>query len=530
MSLSDLDINRRTFLRAGAAIGGGVAATSLLTSCADSGTSPGSGGATGPPKKGGTLSLALYGAAQSDHTDGQHALSGWDIAIAHQMYDSLLSQVRPPGADVEDGLEVTPNLAESAEFEGPRKLVIRLRDGVEFHDGKTMTADDVLFSLRRIADPDNPAPGAPMLANVDLEHSRATDGRTVELRLTKPDAFLRSALASSYLRIYPADWDAKNPVGSGPWKLQEFKPGQSVSFERFDNYFNTPAYADDLQFVGYDDPTALTNALTSGAVNLLANVPASQIRVLESDSRFTVLSAPTGAPTALFAMMKHTAPFTDPRVREAFRLLIDRQSVVDQVYGGRATIGNDLFNQFDPAYNSDLPQREYDPDKAGSLLDEAGVSPVELALATGNYAPNIEVVFSQAAKAGGVTLNVEKIDQSTFYAQHYMQDPLFSSGWYGRDLAQIWALNSVPGALYNETQEDNAEIARLFGEAQAAIEDQQRYDLMKEIQQVQYDEGGYIIPVFPDQVDAMSAQVQGALADVTGKAFGQFNFKDMWLA
>lgn len=529
MDLSVTNFDRRGFLRTGAAVGGGALALGLLGGCSDEGTSPDPAPGTAKPKRGGSLKLALYGASSSDTTDGQNALSAWEFAINFQLYNSLLSKT-PINGDSTNGFEAGPGIAESVEYDGAQKLIVKLRDGVEFHNGKTLTADDVLFSFGRITDPGSPAVGAQFLQSMDLKNSRAIGDRTVEVALSRPDYFFRGALSNIACRMYPADWDPKNPVGTGPWKLKDFRPGKFASFERFENYFDTPAYADELVFQAYDDPTALVNALTSGAVNLLANVPVSQVKLLESNSAFKILSSPSAFAAPAFAMRMKTAPFTNPRVREAFRLMIDRQAIIDQLYGGRGTLGNDVPNRFDAAYNSDLPQREHDPDKAKALLAEAGVAPLELALATGGFVPNAEVVFAQAAKDAGVSLQVKKVDQSTFYSQNYAQDPIFSTVWTSTaTMDQIIAENSLADSPYNETQETRPEIAQLFEQAQGTEDEQQRTDLIKQIQQFQWEDGGYIFPAFPDQIDASSQAVQGALADTSGQSFAQFNMKAMWL-
>jgi peptide/nickel transport system substrate-binding protein len=526
VSLSEFALDRRGLLRAGGLAGGLLTAGGMLTACG--GTSTDGNAPAGKPKRGGTLRFALGGASTSDTTDTHRTVSVWDIGIGWQLYNCLMWE-KPVSDNPKDGIEVVPLLAESVEYDGPQKLVIRLRDGVEFHHGKTVTADDVLFSLRRIADPKDPKAGVGLVSAIDFQSSKAVGSRTVSLALSRPDAFLRSGLASTFTRIYPSDWDPKHAVGTGPWRLKEFAPGKSISFERFENYFDTPAWADELTFEGYNDPSALVNALTSGAVNCLGSVPGSQIKLLEANSRFKVVSSPTGAPTGMSAMGKQTAPFTDARVREAFKLMIDRESFVEQVYGGRATVGNDLFGPYSSEYAHDIPQREHDPEKAKALLAQAGVSPLELTLAVGGVVPNYEVAMAQSAKAAGVTMNVEKVDQSAFYSDHWMKDPFFTSSWTNKPVDQMVAFTMLPDAAYNETQENNPAVARLYNEASRILDEAKRNEVLKELQQVLWEDGGYIIPAFPDQIDAVSANVAGAHGDVTGNAFGSYDFKSMWL-
>jgi peptide/nickel transport system substrate-binding protein len=530
MSFETRPVDRRSFLQRGALVGGGAAVvalggSSLLAACS-SAESSGAGGQNAKPQKGGTLRLALGGAAESDSTDAQSNGNVWTVGIGYQLYSRLLEWENA----ADGGQELTSGLAESAEYDSPTRLTIRVRDGVTFHNGKAVTAEDVLASLRRQVDPKAPKTGAVLLSSVDFEASKAIDPKTVQLNLSRPDTFLRNSLASSYLTIYPVDFDPENPVGTGPWKLKSFSPGRSISFTRNDDYYGTAAYADELTWDNFTEDSALLNALTSGAVHLLGSVPTSQIKVIEANTNYKVHRAKTGSSFTIMAMSKKRTPFTDARVREAFRLMTDRQQIIDQVYSGEGDVANDLFNPFDAAYNSDLPQREYDPDRAISLLKEAGVDPLALSVAVGGFAPNYEVVFAQGAKAAGVNINVDKVDQGTFYSKHYTLDPIFPTAMYTRPISEFIALTSLKTSPWVETQEDDPQIESLYREAASSLDAATQTDRLKEIQRIQHEQGGYVIPSHLVQVDAASTQVGGVQTDISGRPFGSFNFKSMWLS
>lgn len=531
MSVNGRGMDRRRFLGSLAAFGGAAmfagGAGAVLSGCASSGPDTAVGPVVGEPKRGGSLRLAMGGAASSDAVDVAVSGSVWSVGIGFQLYDRLLD-LRPP-ADGRLGQEVVPAIAEEAEYLTADRVRIRLRDDVEFHNGKTVTADDVLFSYQRQVDPASPGNGAVMLETVDFGNSRVLDPRTVELVLNRPDAFFRNRLANNYLTIVPTDFDSANPVGTGPWKLRSFAPGRSVSFERFENYHGGPAFADEMTWSAFSEPAAQVNALTSGAVNLLANVQTTQIRLIEDRSDCQIFRTPTGSAFSLLAMAKKRSPFEDQRVREAFRLMIDRQAVVDYVYGGEATIANDLFNPYDLAFNSDIPQREHDPDRAKALLAAAGVSSLSLPLATGGFAPNFEVVVAQLARDAGIDIRVEKVDESSFYANHWMQDPLTATAVYTRPVADTVALTSLPTSPWNETQEDDPAVARLYDEAAATLDPVLQAELLGELQNVLWDRGGYVVPAYANQVDATAANVGGVVTDVSGQPFGGFRFNRMWL-
>lgn len=472
--------------------------------------------------------MALGGGSTTDSTDSMSSSSVWGVGIAYQLYNRLIEVV--PAADGK-GLDYVPSLAEEATYETPTKLVLRLREGVEFHNGKTLTAEDVIYSLQRQVDPKVGGAAAVLLGSIDFNATSAIDKRTVAIVMNKPDTFLRTSLSSNYISIYPTDWDPKQPIGTGPWKLADFTAGQSISFTRFDNYFEGPVYADDLSWQSYSDDAALVNALSSGAVNLLGSVPGPQIKVLEANSEFKIARTPTGSCFTVMAMNTTTGPFTDNRVREAFKLMVDRDAVVQQVYGGEAVVGNDMWNSIDPSYAAaGLPQRQYDPEKAKSLLAAAGQTDIQLTLATGGFGPNFEVVLAEGAKAAGVTLNVKKVDQGTFYTEHYMVDPVFTSGMYARPAGQIFALTMLPTSPWAETAESNPEYGRLYSEAASTTDEAKQTELVVEMQRLMHTESGYVQAAYLNQVDATSANVNGAVADATGRPFGSFNFRSMWLS
>lgn len=529
--MTSSDLSRRGVLRSGlgsaALLAVGGVTGSLLSACSTDEPSDNSDSSAERPKRGGTLRLALGGASQSDTLDSMKMTTVWDVAIAYNLYSRLLERV-PGGSDQVPTLDIGSGLAEEVTYESPTAMVVRLREGLEFHHGKTVTAEDVIFSLRRQVDPKDPGTGARDFGNIDFDSTKTLDDRTIRLVLKTPDTFLRVRLPSTANVIVPTDFDPTKPVGTGPFKLESFEPGRSVRFSRFENYFvDDGPYLDTLEILAFSDASAQVNALVSGAADALGNVPPAQIKVLENNSAFEVHRSRSGGAGG-FAMRAKTSPLSDARVREAMRLLIDRQAVVTQCYNGEAVVGNDLFNPTDPAY-ADLPVREYDPERAMSLLAEAGVSPLELSLAVGNLVPNIEVVFAESAKAGGVSFQVANVDDSTFYSDHYGIDPVFSTLWYARPIAEMVNLTQLPDSTFAETQPGN-ELEALYDKASSSLDEAEQNDLLGQMQQIQYDSGGYILPVHPNQIDAASVKVKGLGKDGSGRPFGSYNFVGAWLA
>jgi peptide/nickel transport system substrate-binding protein len=472
--------------------------------------------ATQAAKKGGTLRFGYAGGSTQDTLDFQHAVSNFAVAAGAQIYSSLLRGDFPK----ENGKIVNstrPVLAESVELESPTSVVVRLKSDLEFHNGKTITANDVLASIARVLDPSNPGAGAAGLKEIDIASSKVVDDRTVRFALSSPNAFIINGFAVQLVAIYPdGQFDANN--GSGPFKLKNFAPGTSVEFERFDNYFQPPLL-DGLVLQNFADDTAKLNALRSGAIDAAGKLSPALAKTLGPG--FNVLATSTGGFPGI-VMDASSDVFKDARVRQAFRLMVDRPALRDQLQAGEGELGNDMFAPYDPAY-PDLPQREQDIDKAKSLLKAAGAENLTLDMHTGEIA-NMEVAFAQMAKQAGVTINVKQVDTTTYFAQYYAQDPLFTSLWPNNTVAGQLSIAIAPGAFYPEGHWNNPDYPALFDSAKKDPDEKSRTDKLSQIMKLFYDDGTYIIPTFSQQIDATKANVAGVREDPSSFSFGYFDF------
>jgi peptide/nickel transport system substrate-binding protein len=226
------------------------------------------------------------------------------------------------------------------------------------------------------------------------------------------------------------------------------------------------------------------------------------------------------------------APFDDVRVRQAFRLIVDRQEMVQQVLGGHGSVGNDMYGRFDPCYPEDIPQREQDIDKAKQLLKEAGKENLTVELVTSPVAAGtVEAaqVFAEQAKAAGVTVKVNKVDTGVFYGDDYLQWTFAQDFWFTRDYLPQAAAGSLPDAPYNETHWSDPEWIALVEEANRTIDDDERCELIKKAQEIEFERGGYIIWGFPNGLDAHSSKVQGFVPDRGGIPLTSYGFRNVYL-
>ena len=211
-------------------------------------------------------------------------------------------------------------------------------------------------------------------------------------------------------------------------------------------------------------------------------------------------------------MRVDTAPFNDVRVRQAMRLIADRQRLVDIAYSGYGRVGNDVYSPLDACYDSALPQRHQDIAQAKSLLKAAGQENLKIDLVTTNgRAGQVECaqVFAQQAQKAGVTVNVKNLDATTFYGNQYLKYPFSTDYWGTRNYLNQVAAGSLVVAPYNETHWNDPKFTSLYSEALKTVDQKKRCEVVAEMQKLEYSSGGYIVWGFYNLVDAYGPKVQG---------------------
>ncbi|OLB79705.1 MAG: peptide ABC transporter substrate-binding protein [Actinobacteria bacterium 13_2_20CM_2_71_6] len=517
--------SRRDVLRWAAAIAALGATTPLLPACSSTPIAT-TATSAGPARRGGRLRVGLVGGSGKDSVDAHAPVTHPDEARVMQLYDTLAAY----DADFQIQLALAEEITPSADA---RTWTIRLRQGLEFHNGKAVTADDVAYSLRRITDPKDPKSGAAGLSSVDPNGITIVDPRTVKLVLKAPDAVLLDQLAQYYNGIVPVGYDPKQPVGAGPFTFGSFQPGQQSVFARHANYWRQgEPYVDEVVIIDFPDDTARVNALLGGQVDAIDQLPLGQISVVKAAAGLRVLESETGA-WLPFTMRVDRPPFNDPRVRQAFRLIVDREQMVRQVLGGHGTVGNDLYGRFDHCYAADLPQRKQDIAKARDLLRQAGKENLTVELVTASVAAGLveaAQVFANQAKAAGVTVNVRKVDSGEFYGDNYLKWDFAQDFWFSRGYLPQTAQGSAPDSPYNETHWADPKFLDLLKQARATVDEAKRCALLAQAQKIEYESGGYIVWGFPNQVDAYSIKVNGFVPDKGGIPLTSYGFRRAWLS
>ncbi len=522
---------RRQVLQ-GAATGAAVLVGGpLAAACTSSSPSakPSVGGPGASPVRGGNLRIGILGGSTSDTLDANTEVTQPDTFRVMSLYNGLV-RLGITGTTVDNDLaeEMTPS-------PDAMTWTVRLVQGVTFHNSKDLTAEDVIYTFRRIMNPKNPLVGATALEPLDPNGMKALDNRTIRFGMKYPYASFAEQLSDSYnFGIIPATgYDPAKPVGTGPFKYQSFTAGQQSVFSRNENYFKSGLpHLDQLTIIdSFASDTAAFNALQGGEVDVYASATLSLAKQVQGNSSIKALVTLPGMWTP-FTMRVDQAPFNDVRVRQAFRFIVDRPQMIELSLSGFGNVGNDVFSENDKCFDGSL-QRSQNLDQAKSLLRRAGHSGMTVELVTADFAPGVlqaAQVFAQQAKGAGVKVKIRQLPVGTFYGPSYLTWTFAQDFWgYNPYLSQV-AQATLPKSPYNETHWNDATYNSLYKQANSAVDSTKRCEIKYEMQKIDFERGGYIIAAYNKQLDLLSQRVHGIQPAGTGVAVGTDRFENVWLA
>lgn len=542
-------LTRKQFLIRGGAAVGGLSLASLAAACGGGGSgeidqaAPATTGgasttaqattaqatttATGEPTRGGRLRIGMPGGGSAETLDPNKPNFTLDDARNYALYEGLTKLKQ-------DGSGYDLNLAAELEPNGDGTVwTARLHEDVVFHDGKPLTADDVIYSYRFILDEANGAYGRNLISPfIDPEGFRKIDDLTVEIGLLLPYFYLPYSLAEQRVRVFPEGSTTFDPpIGTGPWKFDSWTPGQRSLFVRNENYrIHGGPYLDELEYISVNEPSARVNGLQAGQLDAISEIDTAAIGTIEADSNLAPLRG-LNAGGLRFILNCEKKPFDDVRVRQAFRLMVDRQQILDNALVGEGMLGNDLEAPLDPAFLTSATQREYDPEQAKALLKQAGHEGLEIELQTGNVGAGVlemATLYAEQAKAAGVTMTLKNWPPDQYWSV-YEKYALSCTDWAGRPLVPQFFMSTLSIAPFNEPNWINPQFDKLVFAAIAEPDEAKRLELLQAPQQLLWDEGAYVIPVFKNNVDALSTKVVGVTPSVY-RPLGGFEFNDTYFA
>jgi peptide/nickel transport system substrate-binding protein len=523
-SLIGPDISRRYLLTAGVTLGGAAILAGCSTSSPSSG--PSHRAAVGQPRHGGTLTVGMSTGGPSDTLDPNAAVSTVDAARADGLFDHLTTLAIDGSTQLELAESIEPN-------SNARVWTIKLRKGVVWHDGSPFTADDVIYTLRRIGAPKSTLAGVSTVAVMDLPSLKKIDPYTLQIPLHVPIADLAPSFSIFYMAIVKDGTTSfKQPIGTGPFKFQSWKAGESSTFGRNPRYWlDSMPYVDKLVLNSITDPTARLNALLGGQVDCVELLSFAQAKAMRASGQIQLL-IPKPVNIVPMTMAIDTPPFNDVLVRQAFRLIAGRPQLVGVAQDGFGAVGNDLFGKGFPYYDSQLPQRVQDIGQAKFLLKKAGHEKLSVTLNSSTVAPGMlesATAFAAQAQKAGVTVTIKNIPAADYYGSGYLKYGFGQSQWNADTIPQWMEQAVVKGAPYNETHWNIPSFNDLFIRARGELGPAKRAAMYDELQSILWHSGGYIIWGLVPFIDGLAKNVHGATPN-PAQDLSNYMFRQYWLS
>lgn len=478
------------------------------------------------PRQGGKIRVATQSASTSDTLDPAKGSLSTDYVRCNMVYNGL--------TELDAHLGAKMALATSFDTKDAKVWVVKLRQGVQFHDGKPLTPADVIYSLTRHKDP-AVASKAKTLAD-QISEAKATGPNELTITLAGPNADLPAILADAhFLIIKDGTKDFSTAIGTGPFKVKEFRPGVRTVVVKNERYWKPGLpHLDEIELVGIGDESARVNALLSGDVQLINSVSPRSTTRIKSTPGFAVLETKTGQYTDL--VIRDEGGITgNADFRRGLMYLQNREQMRRTVFQGFGAIGND--QPIDPTnryYFAGLPQRPFDPDKAKFYFQKAkvGSTPLQLfASPAADGSVDMAMLLQQAAPLAGLTLQVTRVPSDGYWSNHWMKHPLGYGSVNARPTADMLFTQFFKSdAAWNEANWKNAQFDQMLLAARGEPDDAKRKKIYGDMQVLVHENGGVGIPMFLSSIDAHAAKLQGLgsipLAGLMGFAFAEH----VWLS
>ena len=504
-------ISRREFMGRMTALGvAGVTAGSLLTAAHRV--------RAATPKRGGRLRLGWYGHSANDTLNPNRLTTSLDFTRTFQLCSTLVSY----GSD----LSAEPDLAASWEASADAKTWrFKIRKGVEFHHGKSLTVQDCIYSLNRHRGENSDSIIKAWLSSIT---ELKADGDYLVVSLDSPTADLPMYFGDMHAAIMPdGHTDFDNMIGTGPFKLKSFKPGVGMLAVRNGSYhFDQYPYVDEVESFGIADTAARVNALLAGDIHFTVRVDPKSIAIINGAPGVTMANAKSSRHLT-YPMMVDQKPTDNLELRRALRLMVDRQAVLKNVQKGFGAIGNDTpIGPADRYWCKGLPQRDIDLDKAKFHLKQAGMTGQTINLHTSPAAGGVQSVdmallIRESAAKIGFNIHVVREPTDGYWSNVWMKRPFHGSNWMPRPTADLrFSLTYISGAKWNEAHWYDEKFDSLIKEARGVLDGPKRYELYCEAQKIMWDKGGSIIPLFTDWLDARADKLGGWSAHPVGEGDG----------
>ncbi|NGP46667.1 ABC transporter substrate-binding protein [Bacillaceae bacterium SIJ1] len=436
-----------------------------------------------------------------------HQSSGTDTgSMMNNVFDGLL--------DTNEAGELVPNIAKEYEVsEDNLTYTFKLVENAIFHNGEPVTAKDVVYSYSKLAGLDTGEPLSDKWAMV--EKVEALGDYEVAITLDKIDS---GFLARTISPIIPEGYtdQATHPIGAGPFKFVEYKIGQELVLERFDEYYMEDKVPEvkEARFVILPDEETAILAMQSGEIDIIPAI--SEQGVMQLGDKITTISGPQNM-SVILGLNHQVEPLNDVKVRQAINMAIDKQQIIDTVFQGNATRIDSNFSPAMPVYYEDSVEGYYDLDIAGAkeLLAEAGYPEgFDLTLTAPShramYTDTAQMIAEQL-KQINVNVIIEPIEWSTWLDRVYTQFDHESTliGFTGKIDPYDILIRFVDGYSRNFIHYNNPAYNQAIENATLEVDETKRADYYKEAQRILTEDAASVFLLDPDRVTAMRKGLSG---------------------
>ncbi|PVA07692.1 ABC transporter substrate-binding protein [Thalassorhabdomicrobium marinisediminis] len=473
--------------------------------------------ATGLPlraqTRGGKFTAGLSGANTSDSWDSRTHSDIFMISSAQGAVFDSLTEIAADGSlkgELAESWEATPDA---------KTWTFNLRKGVTFHNGKSFGADDVIASLQMHLGEESKSAAKPIVENI-VEMNKLGEHQ-VELVLAAGNADLPYLMADYHILMFPAgqiEEAISQGIGTGLYQVTSFDPGVRMTATRYADHYkgDSAGFFDEIEYIAINDNTARMNALLTGQVDAINRVDFKTENLLKANPNVRIQEV-TGNEHYTFPILTDVPPYNDVNLRRALKYGLNRQEMVDKILLGHGRVGNDSpigpANQY---FNAEMEQLEYDPDKAKFYLKEAGYDSIELDLSASDAAFEGAVdaaqLFQASASAAGIKLNVIQEPADGYWSNVWLSKPLSAAYWSGRPTEDwMFSIAYEEGVPWNDSQwgsEDSARFQELLVSARTELDTDKRREQYYEMQQILRDDGGILLPMFSNFVQAVNNRIQ----------------------
>jgi peptide/nickel transport system substrate-binding protein len=477
------------------------------------------------PRKGGRIKVAGPISSVADTLDPAKQAGQADYARGFTFYNGLTY--------LDSSLTPRPQLAEEFSTKDAKTWVFKLRKGVTFHDGKPLAPADVVFSLMRHK---NPATGSKAKVLADqIEEVTATGPNEVTIRLAAPNADLPAILGTYHFHIVrDGTTDFNAGIGTGPYKVKEFKPGVRSIAVRNENYWKPGRpYLDEIEYVGIADETARVNALLAGELDLIGTVNPRSIDRINGSGKAAIFETKGVSYTDLI-MRRDVGPGSNPDFVMAMKLLFNREQMLKSIQLGCGLVANDQpINPADRFFAKGLPQRPYDPEKAKWHLKKANLGSAAIPVVASTAATSsveMALVLQHAARQAGLNLDVRNMPADGYWSQHWMKHPVNFGNINTRPTADLaLTLFFKSDAPWNESGWKNEKFDQLLVASRGETDAAKRAQMYADMQGMIHHEAGIGIPMFLSSLDGHNKKLKGLQAIPLGGMMGSSFAEHVWL-